>query len=605
MKNKNLTSSRYVTNFFKIWYYPDLLQILLFFTAVLTLSTPRHSYGFGSDITICTPPISEKESVNPVVITTCTETALRAAVTAGGHITFNCGSTPVTISISSPLELNTSMDTVIDGGGLVTINGQNNTRLFHKGWHDGYDITITFQNIRMINGKAPAETGTNTGHSGGAFYGGHPGTRIHIINSTFENNNTRDIHTADNQGGAFFVHNSYETVITGSEFIGNEAGNGGAFGGIATGLFVFNSSFAGNGAVDGSSGGIVKGHGGAIHLDGVTNSYNPDSNKRVHICGSVFNNNSSVRGGGAMKVTVSDNKGTLATYEKSAFINNISSGSSGIEGQGGAIYHIEDDQSGGAQEKNIELSQCLFQGNSGWQQGGGAWFKILGKGDIINNTFYQNRAASNDLGMGGGLVISAGTYHIINNTFAENYAWFHGGGIQASVSADFTLQNNLFVDNESERIWACYQTNRTADHDGGGNFQYPADRYNQSGSRDDCPVSVTPVVDNPSLQPLADNDGPTMTMALLENSHAVGAGTTNNAPILDQRGSERKLPIDSGAFQYNIWPPVGFIDVIKILQVISGIQPDISELRVTDIDGNTRFGLAEVVYVLQIMAAKP
>lgn len=581
--------------------FSTITYFIMAITSAMVLAAPAISFSFGSDISICAPPITEKESVNPVVITDCTETALRTTASSGGHITFDCGPVPVTISLNSPIELNTAVDTVIDGGGLVTISGQNTSRLFYKGWHNGYDITVTFQNIRMVNGKAPS----GDEHSGGAFYGGHPGTRIHIINSTFENNSTRDIHTADNQGGALFVHNSYETIISGSEFISNEAGSGGAFGGIATGLFIFNSRFGGNSAVDNSTEGIVKGHGGAIHLDGVTNSYNPSSNRRVHICGSIFEDNTAIRGGGAMKVTVSDNKGTLATYEKSAFINNISSGSSGIEGQGGAIYHIEDDQNGGSQEKNIELFQCLFQGNNGWQQGGGAWFTILGKGDIINNTFFQNSAVSSDLGKGGGLVISSGTYNIINNTFVENYAWFHGGGIQASNSADMTLQNNLFVDNESVRDWACYQTNRAADHDGGGNFQYPADRYNQSGSPADCDVSANPIVDNPSLRALADNSGPTMTMALPQNSHAVGAGTTINAPIIDQRGYERKIPIDSGAFQYNIWPPVGFIDVIKLLQICSGLAPDISGLRVTDIDGNNLFGLVEVVYVLQIMAIKP
>ncbi len=565
------------------------------------LSYPFSSYGFGSGLLTCNSPLSVKESASPFVITVCTEAVLRDALAIGGFITFDCGPNPTTISINTPFELNTSIDTVLDGASLITLDGQGTTRLIHKDWHDGHDITITLQNIRMINGKAPS----GDEHSGGVFYGGHPGTRLHVINSTFEDNSTTEINTADNQGGAIYVHHSYETVISGSLFINNSAGSGGAFGGISTGLVVFNSRFEENEAVDDSIDGIVKGHGGAIHLDGVTNSYNPTSNNRVHICGSVFENNSSVRGGGAMKVTVSDNKGTVATYERSTFINNSVSGSSDVEGHGGAIFHIEDDHSGVADELNVNLKQCLFAGNSGWRQGGATWFSILGTAEIMNNTFAGNRTDDLDYGMGGALCLSAGKFKVTNNTFAENYAWYHGGAIQASGTADFTLQNNIFVFNASEREGACYQTNRVADHDRGGNFQYPVSRYNQVGSVDDCLVTASVVRENPHLENLADNGGPNWTMALPILSPAVGSGNINKAPKLDQRGFERKLPIDSGAFQHNVWPPVGIVDVITILQICAGYLPDVSPLGITDINDDLQLGIPEVISVLQILAEKP
>ena len=277
--------------------------------------------NFGSGLAICAAPVQPAALKSPMTITNCTQAGIQAALNTGGEINFSCGSGPVSIPISSELQLSTQTDTVLDGGGLVTLDGQGLTRILYKGWHDPVavgDITVTIQNLRLINGKAP--TGGSTGeHSGGAISSGHPGTRLYIINDTFENNGTTDITTSDNQGGAIFSHNSYETIISGSVFANNRAGNGGAFGGIATGLFVFNSRFSGNQALDATSGGIVRGYGGAVHLDGVTNSYNPESNKRVHICGSVFENNTAIRGGGAVVVTVSDNKGTKATYEKSSF----------------------------------------------------------------------------------------------------------------------------------------------------------------------------------------------------------------------------------------------------------------------------------------------
>jgi hypothetical protein len=582
-----------ILNIFNINRSAYFTIIVLFISAL-----PASALGFGSGLVICESILEPKMLVNPVVITDCTETALRSALDNGGHITFDCGPNPVSIPISTTLLLSPTEDTVLDGAGLVTLDGQNSSRLFFKDWHTGYDVTITLQNIRMINAKAPS----GDMHSGGVFYGGHPGTRVHVINSTFENNSTSAVNTADNQGGVLFVHNSYETIISGSEFINNQAGNGGAIGGIATGLLVFNSRFVGNEAIDASSGGIVKGHGGAIHLDGVTNTYNPDSHKRVHVCGSVFENNTSVRGGGALKVTVSDNKGIKATYEKSSFFNNSSSGSSGIEGHGGAIYHIEDDHAGGSNELNVELIECLFSSNHGWRQGGGAWFSVLGNSEIINNTFVDNDTRSTDLGMGGALCLSYGTSNVVNNTFARNYAWFHGGGIQAGGGANVTLKNNLFYFNESVREWACYQMNRAADIDGGGNLQYPQKRFNQSGDRDDCTVTSEVIIADPLLESLADNGGPNWTMALPAASPAVGSGTNSGAPGIDQRGYDRDAFCDIGAYEFNRLSEINLTDVILTLQVCVGSHDvDMSSLQVIDINDDQVIGIAEAIYALQVI----
>lgn len=59
---------------------------------------------------------------------------------------------------------------------------------------------------------------------------------------------------------------------------------------------------------------------------------------------------------------------------------------------------------------------------------------------------------------------------------------------------------------------------------------------------------------NPLLGPLANNGGPTQTMALLSGSPAIGLGVSaicNATPLsgLDQRGDPRPAACDSGAFQ--------------------------------------------------------
>jgi hypothetical protein len=415
-----------------------------------------------------------------------------------------------------------------------------------------------------VNGKAPS--GGSTGdHSGGALAAGHPGTRVHIISSTFENNTTSDTTTPDNQGGAIFVHNSNETVISGSVFQGNVAGNGGAFGGIATGLVVFNSRFTGNQALDASAGGIVRGYGGAIHLDGVSNSYNPDSNNRVHVCGSIFEDNTSIRGGGALSVVISDKLGTKAIYEYSTFTSNRTLGQDGSYGQGGAIYHIEDDHAGGSSEDNLEIGYSTFHGNQALRQGGAAWLYILGHGRVVNSTFEGNSTSApfNTVGQGGAMAITLGKIDILNTVFADNHAAYQAGALHGGGDGDpnrvITLSNTIFLNNTlneqdlpSPTMWQGYHTNRPmadgSDPQGRQNIQFP--RYKPTYNNDvNNNITPNPIYLDPLLAPLANNGGPTQTTALLPGSPAIDQGNSSTCPAVDQRGYLRSGPCDIGAYE--------------------------------------------------------
>ncbi len=518
---------------------------------------------FGSGLAVC-PAVQPVTLNNPTVVTTCTQAGLQSALDQGGQITFNCGGGLVSIPLTTQLELSTTADTVLDGGGLVTLDGQGLTRILHKDWHDPNTvgtIAITLQNLRLVNGRAPG--GATTGDiSGGALAAGHPGTRVTIINATLENNRTTELTTADNQGGAVFVHNSYETVLAGSLFRDNLAGNGGAFGGIATGLIITNSLFENNQAVDDTSGGIVHGYGGAVHLDGVTNSYNPDSHHRVHVCGSVFRGNLAKRGGGAFSVVVSDNKGTLATYEKSVFENNRADGSNGEFGQGGAIYHIEDDHAGGVGEFNLEVKDSSFDNNSALKQGGALWVSILGHGRVANVTFTNNHTTApfNTVGQGGAMAVTLGLIDISSSLFAYNHAAYqagalHGGGT-TNPNQVVTLYNSIFFNNTinigqtlpSETEWQGFHTNRPMT-DGGGNIQYP--RYKPTYNNDvNNAITANPIYADPLLGSLGDNGGPTQTMPLLAGSPAIDAANPAACPVLDQRGYSRSGACDIGPYEY-------------------------------------------------------
>jgi hypothetical protein len=60
---------------------------------------------------------------------------------------------------------------------------------------------------------------------------------------------------------------------------------------------------------------------------------------------------------------------------------------------------------------------------------------------------------------------------------------------------------------------------------------------------------------DPKLGPLADNGGPTLTMALLQGSPAIDAGDDTAAPPIDQRGFPRPFGLASDIGAYECGPP--------------------------------------------------
>jgi hypothetical protein len=78
----------------------------------------------------------------------------------------------------------------------------------------------------------------------------------------------------------------------------------------------------------------------------------------------------------------------------------------------------------------------------------------------------------------------------------------------------------------------------------------------------DLSCSCASLIPDLMLGPLANNGGPTLTMALRPLSPAIDAGDTSVAPATDQRGLPRPFgySADVGAFEY--WPPTPALQVI-------------------------------------------
>jgi len=268
----------------------------------------------------------------------CTPAALLAAIHDAGVVTFDCGPAPVTITLASPIEIvndsgvNKDGDTVIDGGGKVTLSGGGATRILYQNGCDeslhwitshcqDYDHPrLVVQNLTFADGYAPAPVPTLGFSAGGAIYA--ESGLLKIVNCVFVRNAVSPIGPdvagaavySFMQAGPVYVVNS---TFGGAPGLGNVGSNGGALGSIGVSYTVLNSVMTYNQAIgwgeNPATNGPGGGSGGAIYNDGDTYT--------LTICGSDVSNNSAKELGGAVFYVSDDNSGSVA-IEQSTFAAN-------------------------------------------------------------------------------------------------------------------------------------------------------------------------------------------------------------------------------------------------------------------------------------------
>ena len=179
----------------------------------------------------CTSPIAAADTSAPTHVVgsgtaaSCTSAALTSALAAGGVVTFNCGSLPTTITVTATIELPTTLDTVIDGGGTVTIDGGGKVRIldWNSGNYRSNRHSLTLQHITFAHGHAtgtmpyaPAPLPCSSGYydgSGGALQ--MSDGILHVIDATFLNNQA-EVLGPDVGGGAIYVEGSLGAIVSGS-----------------------------------------------------------------------------------------------------------------------------------------------------------------------------------------------------------------------------------------------------------------------------------------------------------------------------------------------------------------------------------------------------
>ena len=81
---------------------------------------------------------------------TCTEGAFDSALVGGGSVSFNCGGGSVTIGMTTTKTI--TIDTTIDGGGLITIDASS---LASDTFDVAAGVTLTVQGLAVVNNPFP------------------------------------------------------------------------------------------------------------------------------------------------------------------------------------------------------------------------------------------------------------------------------------------------------------------------------------------------------------------------------------------------------------------------------------------------------------------
>jgi hypothetical protein len=436
------------------------MKLILFVLHILLIENKLLLIN-GLPPTICPSPMQLCDTSNPTTvvgngtISSCNEMNLASALSRGGIITFNCGSNgqPVIIDIHNQLNIANTIDTIIDGADIITLNGVGLTRILNFNRSNFLDSTpvLTVQRLTFINGYCQDLNG------GCAIFQALGGTTI-VINSIFENN-TGPVVGQDVAGGAIWTIGGGTTTIIGSTFLENKCSNGGGLGILGSGLIIVNSYFEGNQATGNGGNPGNGGNGGAISFDGV--------GRNNSICGTRFTKNQGNKFGGAF-FRVAYNGSERNDFEQVIVDNNwISQSGNGLAG---GLY---------LQGSMATITYSTIANNSATGAGG---LFFANEGPVILDSVHLigNQAYS---GLGAAVFCSnpvSGTF--TNLVVANNYAGAFAAAF-AGCSTTITLSNTIIANNTVGNPWPANACS-TPMNDGSGVVQSPIDKQAPASGQD-------------------------------------------------------------------------------------------------------------------------
>jgi hypothetical protein len=438
--------------------------------------------------------------------------------------------TPQTITLTSG-ELGISDDLTVQGPGanLLTVSGNNASRVFQV----APGVTVELKDAKLVSGRAT---------QGGAIYSSGD---LELDNVTLDSSSaigtpgSRSVTGGPGLGGGIYVASG--NVALSNSTLSNLVAQGGA-------ARLFPDQSAG-----------ANGQGGAIYV----------------ASGSVSLSNSTL-----LNVSARGSAGTGTS----------GGGLRGGDGQGGAIYLGD----GSVTLTNTTLANASAQGGEGGAgsaasgggggtgQGGGI-FIASGTVTLTNATLSgdsaqggdggtANRGGNGGLGQGGGIFVAGGSAVLTNATLSGNSAQGGDGAIGRTTNgapggfssgglfnaSTVTLINTIVAGNQAGGSATAADADVAGSVESqGNNLVGIADGSTGWVGADLTGTAATPL--DAKLATLADNGGPTETMALLLGSKAINAGTTGaGVPAKDQRDQPRVGGVDIGAFECQ-----GFVSAVS------------------------------------------
>ena len=362
-------------------------------------------------------------------------------------------------------------------------------------------LTVTKNRIKSNNdGKFTLDGVTvsgSTGEYGGALHTANDG-ELEIINSTFENN------TAIENGGAVYIYNDDDTTISGSTFTNNESSNdGGAiFGEIHYNVTIVDCTITGNSAAD-DGGGLA--------------FYAKKPDNVLSITDTTIDANDAGDIGGGLKIDAQDP--LIVSITNSTVSNNTAQTDAGITFDDPGI--------------TATINNSTISANAALDGSGGVY-----------------------VGYGSSLTVNQST--ISANSSAGSYTGTDGGGIQLGDNTSVvTLSGSIVSGNSSGVAGAADFGLYSALPSDTGSITATNSLIGEVDSRITVNGTNNVSSTNPMLGALANNGGPTKTMALLTGSPAIDAGpnpvATFSGNEFDQRGAGYARLVgglvDIGAFE--------------------------------------------------------
>jgi len=233
------------------------------------------------------------------------------------------------------------------------------------------------------------------------------------------------------------------------------------------------------------------------------------------------------------------NEGTL-TVINSTFTGNSANGGGGISNEGGTGT----------------VTNSTFSGNTALD-GGGILNILNGTLTVTNSTFSGNSAHLGSCagvpcgGSGGAILIQDGTVTVTNSTFSGNSAGGAGGGGIGNFGT-LTVTNTIVANSTSGGNCSGTITDGGHNIDDGATCGFSGTGCTSTSSTSFCNT-------DPQLDPagLANNGGPTQTIALCTGTGAPSAGCTGASPAINA-GDESVCSTTTGTAPVNNLDQRGF-----------------------------------------------